>query len=273
MSDAPASVPPPTPSTDPPRRPWTILGRLTQAVREQNWFAVVLEMVIVIVGVVVGFQITVWGQDRADRAREQEYLTQLLVDFEQTEANLAWSLDYAQRRLEQSAILMAAFDGTLADTVDARALALALGISHAIAEQPIPRDTWSDLVSTGRLELLRNQDLRWAISAFYRTVDQHQSYTQDWIGFVDPFRRQAVATLPPRLQQAIAEQYVAGPPAPDSLIPSRSSLLQAIRARPALQETFGEVLTTNWGATWQYRALIDQARAITARLRAEVGEG
>jgi len=35
-----------------------ILSRISRAVREQNWFAVVLEFVIVIAGVVIGFQVT-----------------------------------------------------------------------------------------------------------------------------------------------------------------------------------------------------------------------
>jgi hypothetical protein len=46
------------PKDPPSRRAGTILGRLSQALREQNWFAVVLEVCIVIVGVVVGFQVT-----------------------------------------------------------------------------------------------------------------------------------------------------------------------------------------------------------------------
>lgn len=44
-----------------------ILDRLTQAVREQNWFAVVLEVCIVVLGVVLGFQVTAWGDERAMR--------------------------------------------------------------------------------------------------------------------------------------------------------------------------------------------------------------
>jgi len=35
-----------------------ILARITKAIREQNWFAVVLEFVIVIAGVAIGFQVT-----------------------------------------------------------------------------------------------------------------------------------------------------------------------------------------------------------------------
>ena len=91
-----------------PKRPWTILGRLAQAVREQNWFAVALEMVIVIVGIVVGFQITAWGQERVDRDKEQMYLRQLSRDLAETE-RLAEDLgramvpfERAPRRLAQA---------------------------------------------------------------------------------------------------------------------------------------------------------------------------
>lgn len=41
-----------------------ILQNLSKAVREQNWFAVVLEFVIVIAGVVIGFQINAWNERR-----------------------------------------------------------------------------------------------------------------------------------------------------------------------------------------------------------------
>ncbi|MEE2525929.1 hypothetical protein V0U79_06090 [Hyphobacterium sp. HN65] len=47
-----------------------ILARLSKAFREQNWFAVALEFVIVIAGVVIGFQITAWNTERSDRDRE-----------------------------------------------------------------------------------------------------------------------------------------------------------------------------------------------------------
>jgi len=34
-----------------------ILARISRAIREQNWFTVALEFVIVIAGVVIGFQV------------------------------------------------------------------------------------------------------------------------------------------------------------------------------------------------------------------------
>ncbi|MDX1418533.1 MAG: hypothetical protein R3181_01085 [Rubricoccaceae bacterium] len=92
MTDPPTPAAPEPPPDDPaprPKRPWTILDRLAQAVREQNWFAVALEVCIVIVGVVIGFQITAWGNERADRERERVYLTQLAEDLRETERIVA----------------------------------------------------------------------------------------------------------------------------------------------------------------------------------------
>ncbi len=59
----------------------TILTRLSKSIREQNWFAVFLEFVIVVTGVAVGFQLT-QGYDRArTAAREDSYLTGIATDF------------------------------------------------------------------------------------------------------------------------------------------------------------------------------------------------
>jgi hypothetical protein len=63
------------------KRAHTILGRLTQAAREQNWFAVAVEVLIVVVGVVIAFQITAWGQERELRNREVAQLVALREDF------------------------------------------------------------------------------------------------------------------------------------------------------------------------------------------------
>ena len=84
MSDVPtpsASRPRPAPTAAPPTRARTFLGRLADAVREQNWFAIALEIVIVVLGVVIGFQVTAWGAERATRAQERELLRGLRSEF------------------------------------------------------------------------------------------------------------------------------------------------------------------------------------------------
>lgn len=72
-----------------------ILASLTRALRTQNWLAVFIEFVIVIAGVVIGFQITAWNEARAFRAQERGYLAELRNEIafntEQTDYRIAYS--------------------------------------------------------------------------------------------------------------------------------------------------------------------------------------
>ena len=59
-----------------------ILRRITQHVKEQNWFAVFLDFFIVVVGILIAFQITNWNEARLDSQRERVILERLHHDFQ-----------------------------------------------------------------------------------------------------------------------------------------------------------------------------------------------
>ncbi len=59
-----------------------ILRRVTQHVKDQNWFAVFLDFFIVVAGILIAFQITNWNEARQDRQAEQRYLAELARDLE-----------------------------------------------------------------------------------------------------------------------------------------------------------------------------------------------
>jgi hypothetical protein len=71
-----------------------ILTSLTRAMREQNYYAVVLEFLIVVAGVVIGFQITAWSESRTERANAQIYSLGLLQDLEVEAQLLAQTIAY-----------------------------------------------------------------------------------------------------------------------------------------------------------------------------------
>ena len=84
-----------------------ILARLSHAIRQQNWFAVVLEFVIVIAGVVIGFQVTAWNTEQEAAARTDLLTARLIADLraeqwriEGTSLYSAQVADNAQRALD-----------------------------------------------------------------------------------------------------------------------------------------------------------------------------
>jgi hypothetical protein len=59
-----------------------ILRRLSKHVKEQNWFAVGLDFVIVVFGVFIGLQVSNWNSAQALKAREGELLSELRRELE-----------------------------------------------------------------------------------------------------------------------------------------------------------------------------------------------
>lgn len=49
--------------------------------KDQNWFAVVLDFVIVVAGILIALQITNWNESRQDRHAEQRYLAEIARDL------------------------------------------------------------------------------------------------------------------------------------------------------------------------------------------------
>jgi len=161
MSNTPSSPESDNPSS---KRPWTILGRLSKAVREQSWFAVVLELAIVVLGVVIGFQVTAWGQARADRAAEQTYLHQLAADLAETERRVL-AVDSLNRAGGDALVkFIRAF---AADSPPPTDSLLKWGWETDYIDIVTPvLGTGEALLSTGDIRLVRDDSLRSAIVAY-----------------------------------------------------------------------------------------------------------
>ena len=65
-----------------------ILRRFSQALKEQNWTAIVIEFVLLVVGVFLGIQVANWNAERENRSRESIYLATLAEDLQSDVAEM-----------------------------------------------------------------------------------------------------------------------------------------------------------------------------------------
>ena len=136
-----------------------ILTRLSRAVREQNWFAVVLEFVIVIAGVVIGFQITGWNEARMERASEALALARIQDDVVQNLRELDARIRSDQSRNQDNRIMVAAVTtGSLAPE-DAGAFQTAVEQLLFFSRPPISQPSYDALEQSGDLTVISNDDL------------------------------------------------------------------------------------------------------------------
>lgn len=146
-----------------------ILRRLTEHLRSQNWFAVGLELIVVVVGIFIGLQADAWMSAKRDRALEVEYFERLLSDMEESvlaqQSNIETfddstaSIDYIAQ-LQRSGT----FEG-----YDEDRLIQGLNSVGWVAPPSTNMVTVRELQSTGNISLIRDVSVRAAIGQFERS--------------------------------------------------------------------------------------------------------
>jgi len=148
-----------------------ILRKLADAIRQQNWFTVVLEVAIVVVGIFVGLQVSNWNEARLDRVRELASLQRLLSESEN-------SVAYIQREVEKGASRIASQRDLLSimfsdspipgDTASAELGFVTLNFLPAMTPA---QATFDELTAAGGLRLIRSSYVREMISLYYADLD------------------------------------------------------------------------------------------------------
>jgi hypothetical protein len=143
-----------------------ILARLSRAVREQNWFAVCLEFVIVIAGVVIGFQVTAWNADRATQARAAAYLDRFVLDLSTDAGHFEIDRRFRLTVLENGEQALTATGTTGSIEADWQLIRNFWNASQ-MSGRPTINSTYVELTSAGELELIPDSHLRGALTQYY----------------------------------------------------------------------------------------------------------
>lgn len=147
-----------------------ILRRITEHVKTQNWFAVGIDFLIVVVGVLMAFQITAWNVERAERKRSQEYLSRIRADLMADMTQLQRHREFWERVAEEGyAAIRYAETGDMDGATEWEVLRSFLHASQAWQFTFIDA-TYSELRSAGELRLIPDADLRSALADYYVLV-------------------------------------------------------------------------------------------------------
>lgn len=148
-----------------------ILRRLSEAITEQNWFIVVIEVLVIVVGIFIGLQVDDWNDTRKDRKDEQLFLKRLHGDILLGEE---LSLRVRARRLERLELLMDAADILLGraerDTLNQEEC-IATASSNYYNINVTDLSSLTQLAGTGRMDIIQDAELRSALVKFEQVKD------------------------------------------------------------------------------------------------------
>ena len=138
---------------------WMFVQRTLDRAKRHDWFAAFIDIVVVILGIFIALQVNLWVQSRQDRATERGYMRRLLADSDANVVNLRNGIALDEKR---AATLSALATSLRVGSPPPDEAALSDVMCRWFLEPSLDqyRTTYSELVSSGRLTLLRDEKLR-----------------------------------------------------------------------------------------------------------------
>lgn len=151
-----------------------VLRRLITALRSRDWFTVLVEILIVVLGVYLGIQLGNWNAAAQARSREAVVLEQLAEEFTSTVQAARDDLPYADKTLTATRdVLRVIRAGEEPD--DPAAFLQTLRRAGSFAAGPPEPVTLTELLSSGGLSGLTSPTLRRALIRYHETADDQRN--------------------------------------------------------------------------------------------------
>jgi hypothetical protein len=167
-----------------------ILKRLRAEASSLNWFGVAVDLVILVLGVFLGIQVSNWNQARLDRSEGREYRQRLYSDLQSNQRDLAFRIHYDGQVLVHARAALAALDRPAADSPGDFIIHAYEASNHI--PQPLRQFTYDEAVAAGKADRLGDPMLRERIANYYVGVATMQRLFDN----IPPYRELIRAALP-----------------------------------------------------------------------------
>lgn len=144
-----------------------LLRRVTEHVKAQNWTAIVIDFVIVVVGVFIGIQVSNWNNAQGDKRIAREYIERIQEDLLANQVNMKSRIGYYTAIKNHGIRALNALEGSPEDLGEAF-LIDAYQASNVIAT-PIVRDAYDELLSVGGINTIADTEVRRHLAKYYDT--------------------------------------------------------------------------------------------------------
>jgi len=245
-----------------------ILRRVIEHVRHQQWTAIFIDLVIVVLGVVIGLQVNNWNEERRDRARERVYLENIAAELDESIVSIKRSIELSEQRIALDELLIKASTDVEAVRAEPGRFIYAVTRGGWTFAPTLSGNTFEEMKSSGNLGILRDRALVLDLMRFYGTV-QYESQWGQFKAFsqMEYFKRAAGILTAQELKLAPANSRVIPTVDAEVALGARKRMLE----RPEFIEW---VSTTLFDRTDDLNAgnqLLEQAQELRARVLAQPG--
>jgi len=151
-----------------------ILGHL----KSQNWVAIALDLIVVVVGIFLGFQVDRWYDGERRAAEEAELLLSLDKDFSVSQERLA-NVIRQHTLAAESALYLLSADDESAESFTYEDFYTRLGHVQWTITPNVARSTYDLLIASGDINIIRNESLKSEMASFFAVFDGRGRHMAD----------------------------------------------------------------------------------------------
>jgi len=143
-----------------------LFRRISENLKAQSWTAVVLDLVIVMTGIFLGLQVSQWYEGRQEIALEESILDRLRAEFDHASEAARSAIRFHQDEIIALELISQSLqNGSLAPADEEK---FRSGLRNAMSYDlgPSRSGTYVEVLSSGQFRLLRNAELRAALSVY-----------------------------------------------------------------------------------------------------------
>ena len=251
-----------------------ILRRVIKHFREQEWTAIFLDFLIVVVGVFVGLQVSNWNDDRSAKQTEHAYLVELRTEIAANNLIIEENLALMQITIESGERSLAFLEGNESCTKECWRLLVDFFHASQVAARPISLSVFEEMQ---RLGMPRSRDVKAAMKNYATSSGAQSSITQS----LPEFRERIRGLIPPFAQRGLwrdchdnengREIYITDCPA-SITEPEAAAILDNIRAHTELHPHLTYWIGYNIANVTGLGNQIPEGNALLAAIDKELGE-
>lgn len=176
-----------------------VIRRIREHVATHNWFAVTVDLAIVVVGVFLGTQANNWNQERIERAAARDYRSEIIGNLRANEISIEDQEIY-YRRVQRHALAALQVMETPGSEMDEAFLIDAYQASQ-VRQRLLAQTAYEEMRSAGLGRNVAGPDTRARLSAFYAQMPQINALTLAVTAYRDRVRRAMPITIQRRLRE------------------------------------------------------------------------
>jgi len=177
-----------------------IRRRVFENLKRQQWTAAGIELVIVVLGVFIGLQVSNWNQDRISARQAANFAERLKTDLREEDWAYQLQIAYQHEVLANADRAAKALEGEA--TLSDESLLVSAYRATQYKQRLRRRSTYDELISTGTIGLIRDQTLRDTAMRLYNTPSIDNVARE---GMQSRYREAFRMTLPNDVQRALAK--------------------------------------------------------------------